>query len=646
MFDTTFSKDRESGTDRVSTARRGDRMAKRIIVIALPYLAAEHHLRREGLTGLTRPFAIAAQEGGALRLVSLNPAAQAAGLGPGIGVSDARAVCPGLITRPASPERLEAFLGALARWAERFAPIVGRAPDAVALARRQPAQVETGDRGQTRSGGRSRSAEPRGASRPAGQQTKPTTGPHGGTLVLDATGCAHLFGGEGAMLEAIIAGLGGLGLTARAAIADTKGAAWALAEYGLAATPGSAPSARIAIAPAGRTRAAIADLPVAALRLEPSTAEGLAKLGLGRIGEMAGVARAQLARRFGVRTVKRLDQALGAEPEPVAPARAPRPIAARLTLAEPIGLKADVLGGLDRLLESVGTRLEREGRGARALRLTARRVDASDVSCAIRLARPMRDPMRLRALFEPRIDELDAGYGIDALRLEALETEPMRPTQAPGRLGAPAGSAGRASTSGDGAPHAAPHAAARPAVRSAARPADPAGTARARAEALADLLSRIGNRIGFENLTRPLPADSHIPERAFTEAAAAYADPGDWRERRGPTAPRRPLLIFTPEPLTLTAAPPVASPAPPAAAGTRLRPPPRFRWRRRDWQVIAAEGPERLAPEWWWDDPAWASGPRDYWRIATAQGPRLWLFHTPAAASPSLRGWHVHGEFA
>ncbi len=160
-------------------------MARRIIAVALPHLAAEARLRREGQAGLPQPFAIAAQEGGALRLASVNPAAAALGLAPGLALADARAICPALVTRPEEPERLAALRRGLARWAGRFSPL-----------------VSTGD-----------SATDDG-------------------LILDATGGTHLFGGEAAMLAAITTALAGHGLTARPAIADTRGAAWALAHFG------------------------------------------------------------------------------------------------------------------------------------------------------------------------------------------------------------------------------------------------------------------------------------------------------------------------------------------------------------------------------------------------------------------------------
>jgi protein ImuB len=347
-------------------------------------------------------------------------------------------------------------------------------------------------------------------------------------------------------------------------MADTRGAAWALAHYG--AEP-------FTIAPRGQTRAAIAALPVAALRLDPETALGLAALGLATIGDAALIPRGALARRFGLATLKRLDQALGAEPEPVARDRPPPSFATRLTLPEPIGLVTDVMAGLERLLERLCQTLETHQMGARRLRLTARRVDGAAAHAQIALARPGCDPIRLRALFEPGVAGIEAGFGIDALRLEATTVEPLKPAQinrAPGRAG--------------------------------------------ENDKLADLLSRIGNRIGFENVIRLLPAESHIPERAFTLAAAAWSA----LEPFPAGGPMRPLTLFPPEPLEVErleegaarkgygARPATGAHPPPhsTAPGGSPVPPPRFRWRRRWLTLATAEGPERLAPEWWWDDPA------------------------------------------
>lgn len=502
-------------------------MPRRIIATALPWLVAEYRLRADGQEGIDQPFAVVHSAEGTVRLAGVNRVAAKEGLAAGQSLTDARAICPGLVTREHGPERLATFRGVLARWAERFSPLVG------------------------------------GDAREA--------------LILDATGVAHLFGGEEAMLTAIQAALAQHGLTARGAIADTKGAAWALAHYG----PRT-------IAEPGKTRAALADLPAAALRIDPDTVEALARVGLTTIEPLTRMPRGALARRFGIETMRRLDQAMGAEPEAVAPERPLPTFATRLTLPEPIGLVSDVMAGLDLMLERLCRQFEIHQMGARRLTLIARRVDGADQQATIGLARPARDPIRLRLLFERKVGEIQAGYGIDALRLVALETEPLKPTQV-------------SQSHQD--------------------------TAESR---LADLISRLGNQVGFENIHRVLPAESHIPERGYLVATAAHSAPGDWST--APARPPRPVTLFPPEPLQ-------SAPIPSRPA-TDHPPPARFTWRGREMTTLGAHGPERLAPEWWWDDPAWRSGPRDYWRVQTGEGPRLWLFHTPV--SP---GWFVHGTF-
>lgn len=495
-------------------------MARRILSVWLPRLASDAALRRLGLRlgADPGPFAVVARRGPAEVLACLNPAAERAGLRRGLALSEARALCPGLVTRP------EADLGGLrrglVRWAGRYAPWV----------------AAEGDDG----------------------------------LVLDITGAAHLMGGEAPLLADLEGRLQAMGFAARGAVAGTRGAAWGLARFGRGAR----------VVPPGAEAAALASLPVAALRLDPETCAGLARLGLTRVADLGRAQRAALVRRFGPDLTLRWDQALGALAEPVSPAAAPPPLAVRLTLPEPIGLVSDVAAGLDRLLARLCATLAERGLGARRLRLELTRTDDSRAEAEVALARPMRDAPAMAALFSRAIEALEAGFGFDSLRLSAPEAEPLGPVQ----------------TDGQGAGAAAD---------------------------LADLMTRLGTRLGEGALTRFLPAESHIPERAFLVASAVHAaaPPRDaW-----PSGLPRPLTLFPPEPIL--------------AEGPR--PPRRFRWRGRWLTAVAATGPERIAPEWWFDDPAWRSGLRDYWRVDTAEGPRLWLMHTPQAP-----GWAVQGEFA
>lgn len=477
-----------------------------------PRLPSDRVLRLRPVDG---PFALTLLLSNAAQIHCLNREAEAGGLHRGMSLSEARAFCPALQSAPADPARDARLLGALRRWATRYCPWVG---------------LEGRD-----------------------------------GLTLDITGAAHLWGGEPTMLADMQERLARASFEVRIGLADTRGAAWALARHGGG------------IAAPGESLAALEALPVAGLRLDQDTGIALQRLGLRTIGALAGAPRAPLARRFGPGLLKRLDQATGVQPEAIIPLADPPHYAARLTLPEPIGLTADVMAGTARLLDALCARLRAQEAGARALRLTLRRVDQQSRSVDLRLAAAMRDSARILPLFARGVEGADAGFGIDQLRLEATLVEPM--------------------------------------------PVQQAGPASEAPDRLDNLITRIGTRIGLDNIQRFLPADSHIPERSFvmTPAAATKAC-GDWHALRP-----HPLRLFPPEPIAARGA------APPAG----------FCWRRMRLTTARATGPERIAPEWWSDDGTWGSGLRDYWRVETHQGRRLWLFHTPQDP-----GWFVQGEFA
>ena len=314
--------------------------------------------------------------------------------------------------------------------------------------------------------------------------------------------------------------------------------------------------------------------------------------GLRRIGDVMGLPRAGLSRRFGMHVMRRLDQALGIEPEPISPAGAPLHFAARLSFPDPIGLTEDITAGIDRLLPVLCDRLRTQGRGARRARLELSRVDGDTQVIEVGLARPADQPHALRQLFTMKLDGVDVGFGIDRLRVHAVVTEPL---------------------------HAKTH-------KGGWAVAEDAKT-RADGQGMADLIARLGARVGLEAIQRPAPADSHIPEKTAKRLAAAWSEPhpaGEWPK---PTRPR-PLTLFPPEPVQAPDAPQI---------------PDSFRWRGRTFQTQGAQGPERIAPEWWLDDPAWRSGVRDYWRITTQDGARLWLYYAHGAGLSS--GWFAQGDF-
>lgn len=386
-------------------------------------------------------------------------------------------------------------------------------------------------------------------------------------LVLDVTGSDHLFGGEAGMLADMRMRAARAGLTLHLGLGATRGAAWAFAHH-------------------GKETSTLTALPVAALRLDQAMVIALQRLGLRCIGDLAAAPRAPLARRFGPELLLRLDQALGQVPEAISPGVEPPHYGMRASFPDPIGLVDDVMGAIARLLEPMCRKLKAHEAGARCLVLTLRRVDQGSQQVELRLARAMRDPARILPLFARGVGEVDAGFGIDQIRLEATLVEPLAPRQT-------------GSAQGPGTP-----------------------------DQLDDLITRIGTRIGLENIQRFLPADSHIPERSFIIAPAAYSAPAPHWPCTGGARPR-PLRLFPPEPL------------PGAQINASARPPDRFRWRNMALTTGRAIGPERIAPEWWLEDANWHSGLRDYWKVDTRQGRRLWLFYTPQ--NP---GWFVQGEFA
>ncbi|MDU9003566.1 Y-family DNA polymerase [Sedimentitalea todarodis] len=490
-----------------------DGITRRVVSMWFPRLPCDRVLRARPVDA---PFALTLKQNNTDRVYCLNRQAEKLGLSRGMPFSDARAFCPDLLSQPADPRSDARFLATLCRWATRYCPWVG----------------------------------------PEGEDG----------LVLDITGAAHLLGGEADLLADMRRRMARAGLTLQLGLADTRGAAWALAHHGEG------------VAEPGDMLAALGSLPVTALRLPEDTITGLQRLGLRRVSDLAVAPRAPLARRFGRGVLMRLDQALGAQPETITPMAAPPHYAVRLTLPEPVGLVDDVMAGTARLLDRLCDRLKERETGARRLCLTLRRIDQSNQQVELRLASAMRDAKRILPLFERGVAGIEAGFGIDQMRLEAVQVEALPVQQV-------------SSVSQDST------------------------------QRLDDLITRIGTRIGLENVQRFLPADSHIPERSFLIAPAAYARAeGPWYTPRP-----RPVRLFLPEPI----------------AGAGPRPPRRLRWRRMALDTARATGPERIAPEWWMEDDGWRSGVRDYWQVDTRQGRRLWLFYTPQ--NP---GWFVQGEFA
>jgi protein ImuB len=404
-------------------------------------------------------------------------------------------------------------------------------------------------------------------------------------LFLEVEGSVHLFGSEAGLLADLARRLGGFGLASRLAIADTAGAAWAVVR--------SSGGAAMIVPPGGEERA-LEDLPLAALRLPADTEALLRRLGLRRIGQLMHEPRAPLAARFGAGLLTRLDQALGRAPEPLTALVPPPAYHAHATFLEPVAEEAHVVEAARRLLGTVSEDLARDGRGARRLRLLLFHVDGNVRALEVGLAAPSRDMAHMARLIALRLDRLstglEAGFGFEAAALHVVCAERLADTQ-----GVLASEDERSGAAGSG---------------------------------LAELIDRLEQRLGSGAVRRLEPRESHIPERAVSSRPAADGLPAPWKA----IARARPLLLF---------------PRPEAAEVMALIPegPPRqFRWRGVLHPVAAAEGPERIAPEWWRRDGGGAE--RDYYVVEDESGRRFWLYRAGRYGGSAAPRWYVHGVFA
>ena len=480
------------------------------------------------------PLALYEKIGGAQRLVALCEAAARLGLAPGLGVAEARARFPRLELAEADRPGDARLLEAVADWCDRYTPLVA------------------------------------------------LDGPS--RLILDISGCAHLFGGEAALVADLSARLTAQGLAVRTAVAGAAGTAQALVDH--------ASGARLE---AGEEREALAPLPIAALRLEPQVAAMLARLGLKRLGEMFELPRAGLARRFGQALGDRLDEALGDAPVPIVPRRPVPLIIHERRLFEPISRTEDILGLLETLAPRLALDLERRGEVARRLALTLFRVDGRIERLDVGTAAPTRDPIRLVRLFAERLkglgDDLDAGFGYDLVRLGVEACDPLAERQ------------------GD------------------------LGSARDGGEPVEVLLDRLAARLGEAAVLGLDEIESHRPERAEAFAAALRRELNATLHAEAfarPDVPRPLRLLAPPEPVEATAGVPEGAPE-------------QFRWRRAHHRVVRVEGPERIAPEWWRED---AGETRDYFRVEDMEGRRFWLFREGRLAPSGAPAWFMHGLFA
>lgn len=481
----------------------------------------------------------------ALQISALNDAAVNVGLEVGLPLANVRAVCLDVQVYDVDEAADAKLLSDIADWCDRFTPLVALDP------------------------------------------------PHG--LRLDISGCAHLFGGEAAMLRAVCDSLVRQGFVVNAAIASTSVCAHTMAH-----------AARSCIVPDGGEARAVSSLPVFALGANNAITRGLRRAGLKTIGDVASRAPHEITARFGADFTSLLQQALGQGDAPISPRKPLPDFMVEKRFAEPVATDnviAAIISGLAQMLVAA---MDKQGKGARRLEASFFRTDGAVRTIAVDAGQPVTKVNVINWLFRERLDALadplDPGFGFDLIRLSASHVEIVVQEQ---------------------------------------RDFD---TRTQDNDEVAALIDRIAARIGGRRVVVHLPQDTHIPERAVLAAPAqqylATAGIAEWPSRVEKEPPLRPLRLFErPEEINV---PPVTAPD-----GS----PRHFTWRRATHLVKRVEGPERIAREWWWHSERTYT--RDYFRMEDTEGLRFWIYRDGLYDEPvNEEGesippkWFVHGLFA
>ncbi len=424
-------------------------MQKRFISIWFRYLKTDWWIRRQPALG-DKPFVLALPDHGRMVITAANKLAQNQGIDIGMVVADARALIPSLEVLDDKPETLVRLLNGLAEWCIRYTPAVAIDP------------------------------------------------PDG--LLLDVTGCAHLWGGEKQYITEMCNRFKQFGYDTRAAMADTIGTAWAIARFGH----------NDKIIESGQQHTALISLSPAALRIEASALERLEKLGLRQISQLISMPRSALRRRFGVQFLQRLDQALGYEDERINPVHPIEPYQERLPCLEPIVTATGIDIALQRLLDTLCHRLEQEQKGLRTALFKGYRIDGKVQKIEIGTNRPSCNSKHLFKLFEVKIQSIEPASGIELFTLEASKVEDLSTVQEQ--------------------------------LWGNKMDLDTVE--------LSELLDRIAGKIGAHNIHRYVPAEHYWPERSFKQASSVNKTfQTTWKVDR----PRPLQLLARPELVEVTA---------------------------------------------------------------------------------------------
>jgi protein ImuB len=237
------------------------------------------------------------------------------------------------------------------------------------------------------------------------------------SLLCNIDGCAHLWGGEAQFLEHVRGYWQARGLAIQLALADSVGAAWALAH--------TAPFSLVRV---GEAASALSRLPVEALRLPQEIVDRLRTLGLSRIGVVLGLPRDSLAARFGAILPRRLDQLLGLRPESFLSERLIEPLRTVRDWEVPIDDRENLLALCCLMLRELLALADRHAAGLQELEGELQ-TEGGRVTLALRLMRPTSDIGHLEKLLDLALERQSRSGGVTSVRWAALRLGPIEEVQ-------------------------------------------------------------------------------------------------------------------------------------------------------------------------------------------------------------------------
>ncbi|MDN3644637.1 DNA polymerase Y family protein [Pontixanthobacter aestiaquae] len=507
---------------------------RQIVSIWLPYLAIDRWQKQAAPERASLAFALTIESAHGPRITAVNDAARQAGVQVGQRLVDARALYPEISSESADLPGDSKTLERIALWAQRWGPW---------------SMVDGED-----------------------------------SILLDVTNATHLHGGPQALLRDIAQNCEKRGFRSRSAMAFTGSAAWALSHYGN----------QYCVGDNDDPMRSLSDLPVAALRLTPSISKLLRRLGLKTIGDLSKAPRQSLARRFRdhrnpqTNPLIRLDQLLGKVPEPMIPLHRKDPLRVSRRLMEPILHRSLLDQIIIDLADDLVCLLESERMGTRRLEMRAYRVDGDVIVRALELSEATREAPHIVRLFGAKLDDVQAGFGIDQVDLISTWSAPLALAQA-----------------------------------SIDEADEDIGTT------LPQMLDRITARLGPDAVQMPITARSHVPERSYRFASPNVAKSSQSEMQFY----QRPLkLLERAERISVVYATPEGVPR-------------KFRWRGNVHDIARSEGPERISPEWWKERSNVRL--RDYYRIEDDMGRRYWIYRNGVTGDGrgNAPDWYLHGMF-